>query len=95
MLVNRKGAPHASDVEKQFLKSAYQNLINDIIPTEEEESAIVKYIDKFVTCSLKDPMSADIAKEVNCHKHSHTCRRAGGVCPGSELPLIFGILTKM
>ena len=59
----------ASDVEKEFLQSAFNKLINDIIPDDEEEIAVVTYIDNFVTCSLQDPMSRNIAQEVNCHKH--------------------------
>ena len=69
-----------TDIEKMFLQPAYQKLINDTIPSSEEEEAVVIYVDRFVTCSIQEPISRDIALEVNHHKHSHTCRKYGGVC---------------
>ena len=66
--------------EKLHLQKAYENLMRDILPTGEEESAVVQYVDQFVTCSLQEPISRDIALQVNNHRHSHTCRRYGGVC---------------
>ena len=66
--------------EKLHLQKAYENLMKDILPTGEEESAVVQYVDHFVTCSLQEPISRDIALQVNNHRHSHTCRRYGGVC---------------
>merc|ERR1711911_188838 len=68
------------DIEKQHLKKAYEHLMTDTIPSCEEEAAVVSYVDQFVTCSLQEPISRDIALQVNNHRHSHTCRRYGGVC---------------
>ena len=89
-------ADNATDVEKSYLLPAFQKLIDDIIPGPEEETAVVTYVDKFVTCSLQDPMSRDIAQEVNCHKHSHTCHRYGGVCRFDfpRYPCLYTILAK-
>ena len=70
----------ATENEKLHLKQAYEHLMTDIIPSDEEESAVVSFVDLFVTCSLQEPISRDIALQVNNHRHSHTCRRYGGVC---------------
>merc|ERR1711893_155838 len=86
----------ATDNEKQHLRKAYENLMKDILPTEEEESAVVQYVDHFVTCSLQEPISRDIALQVNNHRHSHTCRRYGGVCRFDfpRWPCLYTILAK-
>ena len=70
----------ATENEKLHLKQAYEHLMTDIIPSDKEESAVVSFVDLFVTCSLQEPISRDIALQVNNHRHSHTCRRYGGVC---------------
>merc|ERR1712228_369332 len=54
--------------------------IHDIIPNSDEEEAVVTYVDRFVTCSIQEPISRDIALEVNHHKHSFTCRKCGRDC---------------
>ena len=86
----------ATDMEKQHLQNAYANLMADIIPSNDEESAVVSFVDQFVTCSLQEPISRDIALEVNNHRHSHTCRRYGGVCRFDfpRWPCLYTILAK-
>ena len=73
-------AKEATDIEKMYLQPAYEKLIHDIIPNSDEEEAVVTYVDRFVTCSIQEPISRDIALEVNHHKHSFTCRKCGRDC---------------
>ena len=37
----------AIDIEKLHLQKAYENLMKDIIPSAEEELAVVQYVDQF------------------------------------------------
>ena len=64
----------------EFLKTALQTIYNDNVPSEQEKEAMESYIDKFVTCSLKDPETRDIALEVQIHKHTKTCTSRGPEC---------------
>ena len=41
------------------------------------EKNIMKYIDKFITVSLKNPRTRDIVKEVNVHHHTKACLKFG------------------
>ena len=41
----------------------------------EEHDALAEFIDKFCTCSLKDPRTRDIVKSVNIHNHTKTCKK--------------------
>ena len=41
------------------------------------EKIITKYIDKFITVSLKNPRTKNIVKEVNVHHHTKACRKFG------------------
>ena len=54
------------------------------------------YVDRFVTCSVQEPISRDIALEVNHHKHSHTCRKGGRVCRFDfpRFPCLHTVLAK-
>ena len=64
----------------EFLKSALQTIYDDHLPSEEQKEAIEAYIDQFVTCSLKDPETRDIALDVQIHKHTKTCTSRGPDC---------------
>ena len=86
----------SKDNEKLHLKEAYEKLMTDIIPSYEEESAVISFVDQFVTCSLQEPISRDIALQVNNHRHSHTCRKYGGICRFDfpRWPCLYTILAK-
>ena len=64
----------------EFLKSSLQTIYNDHLPNEEQKEALEAYIDKFVSCSLKDPETRDIALDVQIHKHTKTCTSRGPDC---------------
>ena len=64
----------------EFLKSSLQTVYNDLLPNDEQKEAIEAYIDKFVSCSLKDPETRDIALDVQIHKHTKTCTSRGPDC---------------
>ena len=40
---------------------------------DREHEALAAFIDKFCTCTLKDPRTRDIVKSVNMHHHTKTC----------------------
>ena len=62
------------------LKSALQTIYDDHIPSEDEKESMEAYIDKFVSCSLKNPETRDIALDVQIHKHTKTCTSRGPDC---------------
>ena len=41
----------------------------------EEHDALAAFIDKFCTCSLKDPRTRDIVRSVNMHNHTKSCKK--------------------
>ena len=64
----------------EFLKSALQTIYDDHLPSEDQKDAIEAYIDQFVTCSLLDPETREIALDVQIHKHTKTCTSRGPDC---------------
>ena len=58
-----------------FIKKALQNIKDDIKLDDKELSAIVKFADSFISCSVKDPRTSDIVQSVNKHHHTKTCRK--------------------
>ena len=41
---------------------------------------MIKFVDKFTTCSLKNPRCKHIVESVNQHAHTHTCRKHTTTC---------------
>ena len=43
---------------------------------------LIALIDKWISCSLTNDNQElnDIVKEVNCHKHTKSCRKYNGIC---------------
>ena len=66
--------------EWKFLQSALRKCRNNEIPSEDEEIAIILFVDKFISCSLFHPRSRKIASEVQRHHHTFSCRKAGSKC---------------
>ena len=66
--------------EYEFLRSALRKCQDNEIPSDDENRAIVSFVDKFVTCTLQDPRSSKIAASVQKHNHTFTCRKAGSKC---------------
>ena len=64
----------------ELLKSALQTIYNDHLPSEEQKDALEAYVDQFVTCSLLDPETREIALDVQIHKHTKTCTTRGPDC---------------
>ena len=64
----------------EYLKNALQTMYDDHLPSEEETEAMEAYIDMFVSVSLKDPETRDIALDVQIHKHTKTCMSRGPDC---------------
>ena len=48
----------------EFLQSALRKCRDGEIPSEDEENAISLFVNKFITCSLFQPRSRKIAREV-------------------------------
>ena len=50
---------------------------------ENEDSEVVEFIDKYITCALPDatkyPEMSNLVKEVPTHHHTATCRKKKGV----------------
>ena len=64
----------------EILGEALQTMYDDKMPSDEEKDALEYYIDKFVTCTLKNPETRDIAMDVQIHHHTKTCQSRGPEC---------------
>ena len=62
------------------LIDAFATLASDGNPSAEEKQAISAFADKFITVTLKDPMTTQIASKVQRHRHTKTCERPGVKC---------------
>ena len=62
------------------LIDAFATLASDKNPSAEEKEAISAFADKFITVTLKDPMTTQIASKVQRHRHTKTCERPGVKC---------------
>ena len=47
------------------------------IPDDDQKFAITSFVDEFITCSLRNPSTRDIAKKVQTHNHTFTCSKMG------------------
>ena len=70
----------SGDGKLESLKSALQTMYDDRLPSEEETEAMEAYIDMFVSVSLKEPETREIALDVQIHKHTKTCMSRGPDC---------------
>ena len=77
------------------LNSAFNALSSDSDPSEVEKEAISAFADKFITVTLKDPKTRDIALKVQRHRHTKTCERPGVKCRFDfpKPPSLFTMLT--
>ena len=66
--------------EWEFLQSGLKKCRDSQLPSEDEETAIALFVNKFISCSLFEPRSRKIASEVQKHHHTFTCRKAGSNC---------------
>ena len=64
----------------KHLTSALETVANDIVPSEIEKQSICGFIDKFISCSLQEPMTRDKALTLQQHVHSRACERPGTNC---------------
>ena len=62
------------------LIDAFTTLASDGNPSAEEKQAVSAFADKFITVTLKDPMTTQIASKVQRHRHTKTCERPGVKC---------------
>ena len=78
---------HEKD-EKKYLDinlivSAFERIKKETFGSTEDklhETELAKFIDRFCTCSLKDPMTVDIVKSVNVHNCTKSCHKYGPEC---------------
>ena len=88
-----RGAPHihgvlwldfkafcadARNQEFNNVEEILNGIGNEMPLLKEQESLLAKFCDKFITCTLKDPETKEIVKEVNIHSHTKSCRKYGG-----------------
>ena len=65
---------------------AFKNIKDEIFGKEshkefeKEHNALADFIDKFCTCTLKDPTTIDIVKSVNIHNCTKSCTKYGPDC---------------
>ena len=90
-----RGAPHVHGTLwmdwKRFNALAKRDVDNivkalNLIKSEErlslkQKQSLAKFADLFISCSLKNPDTVDIVKEVNIHHHTaKACKKYGGNC---------------
>ena len=67
-------------VQFEHLERAFGTCSESKVPDENESSAIVAFVDKFITCSLRNPMTRKIAMSVQSHHHTFTCTKRSSTC---------------
>ena len=67
-------------VRFKHLERAFAKCSESKVPDEEERSAIEAFVDEFITCSLRNPMTRKIAMSVQSHHHTFTCSKRGSNC---------------
>ena len=68
------------DNEFKGLKTILNNLRMGFRLKHEEQETTVKFVDKFISCSLNNPQVKTIVQEVQTHHHSKTCRKYDTSC---------------
>ena len=71
----KQGKPQFEHLEKAFATCSESK-----VPEEGERSAIEAFVDEFITCSLRNPMTRKIAMQVQSHHHTFTCSKGGSKC---------------
>merc|ERR1712079_199093 len=61
----------------RWLRGALETIANDNIPNLVQKRSITEFVDKFISCSLQEPMTREIALLVQQHRHSRSCERPG------------------
>ena len=64
----------------ETLAEAFEKIRNEEMLDFKDKKAIAKFSDLFITCSLKNPKTRDIVKEVQIHHHTKACRKYCPVC---------------
>ena len=64
----------------QHLQSAFDTCAESKIPNEDQKSAITSFVDEFITCSLRNPSTREIAQQVQTHNHTFTCTKRSSKC---------------
>ena len=61
----------------QHLQSAFATCAESKVPDDDQKWAITSFVDLFITCSLRNPATREIAKQVQTHNHTYTCTKMG------------------
>ena len=64
----------------KHLEEAFAACAESRVPDNNETSAIEAFVDKFMTCSLRNPSTRKIATTVQRHHHTFTCRKRSSKC---------------
>ena len=78
----------------KWLRGALETIANDNIPNWGQKRSITEFVDKFISCSLQEPMTRDIALLVQQHRHSRSCERPGTICRFNfpQLPSLYTLV---
>ena len=78
----------------KWLRGALETIANDNIPNLVQKRSITEFVDKFISCSLQEPMTRDIALLVQQHRHSRSCERPGTNCRFNfpQLPSLYTLV---
>ena len=78
----------------RWLSGALETIANDNIPNWGQKRSITEFVDKFISCSLQEPMTREIALQVQQHRHSRSCERPGTNCRFNfpQLPSLYTLV---
>ena len=65
---------------KKFVEEAFEKIRDDLSLSPENLKALSEFADHFITCSLRDPSTNSIVREVQIHHHTKTCRKYSTKC---------------
>ena len=64
----------------EHLEKAFATCSESRVPDRDESAAIEAFADEFITCSLRNPMTRNIAMQVQSHHHTFMCRKRSSKC---------------
>ena len=73
-------AKQNGNFKTNLIKASFDKIKNENTLTCDEEDALTSFIDKNITCDIYNPLTEELVKKVNMHRHSVSCRKHGHSC---------------
>ena len=83
----KKGSGGKPILDVGNIKKAFSNIKDEVLGSADNDpnnkiqcKALAQYIDRFVSCSLKDPSTVHLVRSVNMHNHTKPCFKYCPTC---------------